>query len=114
SYGSPTVLPPDLFISTLSVSSSGKRGSPLNISDTVTNKAGTSTAGSSTTKFYLSTTVTLGLGATLLGSRAVPSLSSGASNSGTTKVTIPTTIAVGNYFLIAVADANSNVAESDE
>jgi subtilase family serine protease len=91
-----------------------KRGSPLTISDTVTNKAGTSTAGASTTNFYLLTTSTFGSGATLLGSRAVPSLGAGASNSGSTKVTIPTTIAVGNYFLIAVADANSNVAESDE
>jgi len=108
------VTAPDLFISALSVSGSMKRGNPMNISDTVTNKAGTSTAGSSTTNFYLSTTSTFGSGATLLGSRAVSSLGAGASNSGSTKVTIPTTIAVGNYFLIAVADANSNVAESNE
>ena len=46
--------------------------------------------------------------------RAVPSLAPGASNTGTTAVTIPITTAAGSYYLIAKADGDSAVGESYE
>src|SRR5207237_403069 len=78
------------------------------------NAAGTSQAAASTTRFYLSTTSTLGPGAVTLGSRAVPSLTAGQANSSSTTVTIPVSTAAGAYFVIAVADADGGVSESNE
>jgi len=49
-----------------------------------------------------------------LGSRAVPALAAGASNSGSTAVTIPTGTASGTYYILAVADADNVVVETGE
>jgi hypothetical protein len=48
------------------------------------------------------------------GGRAVPVLNSGASNSGSTQVTIPTTALPGTRYLIVVADGPGIVNESIE
>jgi subtilase family serine protease len=50
----------------------------------------------------------------LLGSRTVPSLVAGASHAASTAVTIPTGIARGSYFVLAVCDATKRVAEARE
>jgi subtilase family serine protease len=82
------------------------------MTDTTKND-GFSMAGASTTKFYLSTDATLDAGDTYLGSRAVPSLAAGAINSGSTTFTLPPGIA-GTYYIIAKADADNTVAETNE
>ena len=46
--------------------------------------------------------------------RAVPSLAAGASSAGTTTVTIPAGTAPGYYYVIAVADGDHVVTESQE
>ena len=51
----------------------------------------------------------------MLASRAVPLLATGASSVGPqTAVTIPPGTAPGSYYILAVADADNTVAESNE
>src|SRR5262249_23204979 len=50
----------------------------------------------------------------LAGSRAVPSLTPGALNLGTTAITIPAGTPAGFYYVIAVADADGVVTEIQE
>jgi subtilase family serine protease len=103
---------PDLVVSSLSAQGSVKAGSTINISDTTANN-GTGTAASSTTRFYLSTDITIG-GDTKLGERTVPSLSATSSSSGRTSVIIPAGTAKGNYYIIAVADADNGINELND
>ena len=56
----------------------------------------------------------LDAGDALLGSRAVPALTAGASNSASTLVTVPATMAGGAYYVIAQADAGGTEAEASE
>ena len=79
-----------------------------------TKNIGTGTAGASTTKLYLSTNTTWDAGDTYLGSRAVPMLAAGASSAGSTSVTIPSSIATGTYYIIALTDDGNAVVESNE
>jgi PKD repeat protein len=91
-----------------------KRGGRFSVTDTTKNQ-GTATAGVSTTRYYLSLDTLKDSGDKLLtGSRAVPSLAPGAQSSGTLNVTVPTTTALGSYFLLACADDTQVVAENDE
>jgi subtilase family serine protease len=84
------------------------------VNDTTKN-SGLGLAATSTTRFYLSATATFGPGAMLLsGSRPVGALPGGGTSSGSTTVTIAVSTAPGVYYLIAVADADSGVAEASE
>ena len=105
---------PDLIVSALTAApTSAARGTTIDITDTTKNK-GCGTAGASTTKFYLSTNTTLDTGDIPLGSRSVPSLGTGAPSTWTTKVTIPSGIATGTYYIIANADDGKVVVEASE
>ncbi|MBI5194214.1 MAG: DUF1566 domain-containing protein [Nitrospirae bacterium] len=104
---------PDLIIPVLTAPLNAGAGKTISVGDTTKNIGGC-TAGASTTKFYLSADTILDSGDTLLGSRAVPSITSGAISSGTTSVTIPAGTATGKYFIIAWSDADSVVAETYE
>jgi subtilase family serine protease len=104
---------PDLVVSALTVPATGGAGLPITATDTIKNQAGAG-AGASTTKFYLSTNSTFGSGDVLLGTRAIPPLALGASNSGSTTLTIPPGTAAGTYYIVAVADADNLVTEADE
>ncbi len=50
----------------------------------------------------------------VLGTRVVPLLANGASASATTSLTLPTTLATGTYYFLALADAPNTVNESQE
>ena len=104
---------PDLIVSLITAPTSAARGSTISVSDTTKNNGG-GDAGASTTKLYLSTNTTWDAGDTYLGSRAVPLLTAGASSSGSTSVTIPSGIATGKYYIIALADDGNAVAETNE
>jgi subtilisin family serine protease len=105
---------PDLDVSALSVPSEGAAGETISVTDTVTNAGGSSAPASATT-FYLSTNSTLGTGDILLpGSRAVPILAAGDVSAGPTTLTIPSTTAVGSYYIIAKADGADAIAETSE
>jgi subtilase family serine protease len=104
---------PDLTISALTAPSTASAGSAITIADTTGNQGG-GAAGASTTRFYLSTNTTFDAGDVSLGARAVPALSAGASSSGSTSVTILAGTAGGTYYLLARADADGAIAETQE
>jgi subtilase family serine protease len=91
-------------------------GGSFSVTDTVINQ-GAVGAGPSMTQYYLSTDTTKSSGDKLLtGIRSVPALGPGAASTGTLTVTVPTTTALGTYYLLACADdaGISTVAESNE
>jgi subtilase family serine protease len=113
-------LSPDLIVSSMTVfpttiSSSGAGGSQIKVTETTRNQ-GAGTAITTTTKYYVSTNSTFDASADVwLASRAVPLLVTGASSAGPqTAVTIPPGTASGNYYILAVADADNTLAESNE
>lgn len=108
-----TVVGPDLAVSVLGVPAGAGAGADITVSDTTANLGG-GTAGSSITRFYLSTDAVLDGGDVLLGSRDVLGLGGGVSSAGATLVTIPGGTATGTYFLIARADAAGSVIETNE
>lgn len=67
------------------------------------------------TRFYFSTNTAFdALSDIEIGNRAVPLLAYGASNSGTSSVTIPSGTAAGTYYILARAEADGAVSESNE
>jgi subtilase family serine protease len=112
SYGT-TRVGPDLTVSWLTGSTSAAAGATISDTDTTRN-AGGGAAGASTTRFYLSTNFTFDASDILLGSRAVPALAPGATNSGTVPLTIPAQTAPALYYIIAVADGDDVVPEISE
>jgi subtilase family serine protease len=104
---------PDLVASAFAAPTKGGAGISLTVSDTTVNQGGGS-AGPTVTKFYLSLGAGFDINDTLVGSRAVPDLAAGAASSGPTTVTIPPSTAAGAYYLIARADADTAVAETQE
>jgi hypothetical protein len=109
---------PNLQVTYLSsVPASVSVGVGFSMKDTTENN-GIAPAGASTTRFRLSTdnTITMGTVDLLLSaSRSVPALMNGAISSGTTTITIPTTVSTGNYYLGACADDGTSVVdESNE
>jgi subtilase family serine protease len=104
----------DLIVSALTVPARGAAGSPVVISDTTKNQ-GAGALGGSTTAFYLSANFALDASDVRLSpSRAVPALDAGEVSSGTTTVTLPAGTAAGVWYLLAVADADAAVAETQE
>jgi subtilase family serine protease len=106
---------PDLTFSSLSLSPAiVAAGANLVVTDAVTNQGG-AVAPPSTTRFYLSTNVTLDAGDVVLSAgRLVPQLAVSASSSGSTTVAIPAATVPGTYYVIAQADGDGVVAESVE
>jgi len=112
SYGT-TRVGPDLIDFALSAPTSTTAGATISVTDTAKN-AGGGAAGASTTKFYLSNNFTFDAGDQLIGSRSVVALAPNATNVGTASITIPAGTAPGLYYIIAVADADGEVAETAE
>jgi subtilase family serine protease len=104
---------PDLVESATSVPTVAGAGFQLTVNDTVKNQ-GTTIAGNSTTSLYLSANYLLDAGDKFLGSRNVPSLQPGQTNSGSTTVTIPADTQLGQYFILISADDTNSVPESSE
>jgi subtilase family serine protease/subtilisin family serine protease len=104
----------DLAITDLTVPTSARVGFAITISDTTRNQ-GAGTAAASTTTYYLSTNNGVLDAADLaLGSRAVPALGSGVSNSGSLTVTIPPGTPIGTFYVYVKADADGSVSETNE
>jgi subtilase family serine protease len=88
-------------------------GSSFPVTDSVQNNGGV-TAPASITRYYLSATVSKTGAHPLSGKRSVPSLSAGASSTGTVTITVSAGTPAGTYFLLACADDTGLVAESNE
>ncbi len=104
---------PDLAVTAVSAPATAAAGGPITVTDTVKNQ-GAGPAGASTTRFYLSANGVFDAGDVELGSRAVPALAAGASHMGSTALTIPAGTPTGAYYLLARADADSVVPETQE
>ncbi len=103
----------DLIVSALTAPANGGAGSTLTISDTTKNQ-GAGDAIASTTNFYLSKNTAWDGTDILLGSRPVPALLPGATDSANTTLTIPVETAAGTYYLLAKADSGGVVPETNE
>jgi subtilase family serine protease len=107
------VVSPDLVMTAISGPGSGARGSAIALNNTVANQ-GAGNAASFTIGLYFSTDTTITTSDRRVGTRSVSSLASGATSPATTTVTIPSTLAVGTYYIGAIADYNNSRAESNE
>jgi subtilase family serine protease len=106
---------PDVIVSSVTVPAVAGAGATIAAVDVTKNQgAGSVAAPPSSTAFYLSTNALFDAADRLLGSRSVPALASGVSDTGATPVEIPNDTATGAYYLNAKADANSDVVESLE
>ena len=105
---------PDLVENSVSVAGPLRLGEAVQVTDATVNQ-GAANAGASSTRYYLSTTVSsVPTGILLSGSRSVPALAPAASSTGTATVTISPYAPAGSYYLLACADASRYVAESSE
>ena len=105
---------PDLTITKVSAAASVVRGRTLAVSDTVRN-AGRGRAKAAQVAYLLSKDAKRGKGDKSLGGRrAVKALSRGKAAKGSRTVTVPATVAVGTYRLIACADPGGKVRERSE
>ena len=99
---------------TLTAPATGAAGTTVTVTDTVKNQ-GAGQAAASRTRFYFSANSVLDAADVLLpDSRALPGLATGATNTGTTNVTIPSSAAQGTYFIIGKADGDGAIAETNE
>ncbi len=105
--------PPDLTIASVTAPGTGAPGATIAVGDTTSN-LGTVSAPVSQTGFYLSSNTVLDALDVLLGNRTTASLAPGSSESRSTDVQIPATTAVGTYYVIARADWNDAVTETQE
>jgi subtilase family serine protease len=104
---------PDLIITTLTAPLSAVAGAVISASDTTKNQGG-GNAPASVTSVYLSTNSSLGSGDVLLGTRAVPLLAPGLTDTGSTPLLIPASTAPGTYYIVAKTDGGDAIAEALE
>ena len=104
---------PDLTVTALTAPAMGGAGLALSVTDTTKNQ-GTGASGVSTTSFYLSVNTLLEASDPLIGTRDVPGLASGASESGTATLTVPANAGAGTFWVIAKADGPGAIGESSE
>jgi subtilase family serine protease len=109
-----TVVGPDLVPASVSGPATALTGATITISSTVKAAASGANASGFPVAFYLSSNPAVSTANVYLGQRWVPSLAAGASSSGDTAVTIPSTIAGGTYYLKAVVDPWNSQLETDE
>jgi hypothetical protein len=108
------VIAPDLVVTRVtSPAASVVAGGTLQVTDRVKNR-GTAAAGTSTTRYYLSTDPQQGSDIPLDGTRVVPALPPGGQSTGVALVVVPSTSAAGAYFLVACADEEQVVLERRE
>jgi subtilisin family serine protease len=103
----------DLIVSALTAPSAAAPGATIQIGETTTNQR-SGVIGPSTTRIYLSANSVLDASDQLLTSRQVPALAGGASSAVSVSVDLPTASGIGVYYLIAKADADNAVQETDD
>jgi subtilase family serine protease len=92
----------------------GAAGQPMTVSADIKNEGpALANAGPFRVGFYLSDQATPGTG-TLLGAVNVPGLAAGTRITLSPKLTVPPNLSDGDYFLIAIADIDNAIGESDK
>ncbi len=111
-----TVGVPDLVVDAVgNPPATVRRGKKLAVSDTTRNQGTAAMPRTTRTRYYLSTNPTWSTGDKLLtGYRQVPALGPGANSPGGVNVTVPTSTALGLYYVLACADDTKLVAEASE
>ena len=105
---------PDLVVSALSAPASAGAGSVVALAITVKNQGG-GAAAASLARFYLSANALWETTDTPLpGGFETPSLAPGSTATGTASVTIPAGTAAGSFYVIAKADGDGAVVETQE
>jgi len=105
---------PDLVVTALSHPSQSSPGASITITDTVQN-TGMIGGGKSSTRYYLSVDPVRGGSDVLLtGARSVALLEPGVSSTGSKNATVPSTLALGTYYVLACADDQAKVKETVE
>ncbi len=93
----------------------GLPGASFSVTDTAKNNGAVTTGKGSSTRYYLSINTTRSSDDKLMGGgRGVPTLAAGAPSTGTVNITIPSTTALGTYYLLACADDTAVVVETNE
>ncbi len=103
---------PDLIVTILTAPASAPAGAAISVGDTTKNQ-GTATAAATTNRYYLSANSSWDSGDVPLGSRPVGQILPGATDTGSTTVTLPSGTA-GFLYVIARADDTGVLAESNE
>ena len=103
----------DLVMSSISGPTTTAIGKAITITDTVTNQ-GIGASSHFEVYLYLSTDATITTADTYLGSRYIANLAPGASNTASSSVTIPSSLAHGTYYYGAIADRGNDVGETNE
>ncbi|MBI3620741.1 MAG: SBBP repeat-containing protein [Nitrospirae bacterium] len=104
---------PDLVIWDVSTAATSlQRGTSFTVTDTALNQ-GVSAAAATTNGFSLSANGTTD-NYVFPVTRSVPALGAGANNTGSTLLTVPSTVAFGAYYVCARADSTNAVVEGDE
>jgi subtilase family serine protease/subtilisin family serine protease len=106
-------IPPDLVVTTLTVPATAGAGLPVTVTDTTRNQ-GAAPSEASSTAFYLSSNPTFDAADVRLGQRAVPALAAGASSTASTTFTLPAGLAAGTWYLVARADGDDLLVETQE
>jgi serine protease AprX len=102
----------DLTVSALTAPATAGAGTQMTVVDSTTN-LGTSPVPSTVTTFYLSANLIVDASDWTLGSRTVPALAAGVTDTASTTLTLPA-VGTGTYYVLAQADAASAVAETSE
>ncbi|HUE89433.1 MAG TPA: CARDB domain-containing protein [Vicinamibacterales bacterium] len=106
-------LPPDLIVASISAPATGGADADIVVTDATKNQ-GTGPSPGSTTGFFLSTNWILDAADVFLGSRQVPPLAAGATDTQSTTLHIPPSTAAGSYYVLAKADSQDAVPEGKE
>jgi trimeric autotransporter adhesin len=104
---------PDLVVLSLGAPGAVAAGAGMTVTDTAKNQGG-AVASASSVGLYWSSNTTLDASDAALGSRSVPALEAGTGSSGSTQVVVPAGAAPGTYYVIARADRDADVIESNE
>ena len=103
----------NIVVRTLAAPEAVLPGATITLEDTTQNGAAVGASSGTITRFYFSSDSKKDGADTILNARAVPPLAAKQSSTGSTSVTIPG-VALGKYFIIAVADDDAAIVETNE
>jgi hypothetical protein len=105
---------PDLGVSIPYIEGNICSDSTIQVKNTVKNTGDGNADDNSVVCFYFSSDNKLDDTDTLIDTRFVPSIKAGESNTEITTMTIPSGLTKGKYYIIAVADCENSVSETNE
>jgi subtilase family serine protease len=104
---------PDLVAAVRSIAGTPTAGATISVQDLTSDPSAVATP-QSTTGYYLSKDNHLDAGDILIGRRTVPALAAGGSSLASAPAVIPAGTVPGAYFILAVADYQKVIVESNE